>query len=323
MGGSARSDQPDSHCIVYVITGSDAIGGANVPVRDFTLAMCRTGDDASVLIGGEGSVTQEFRDKGVPYRGVMRDYWKNGESATGRYKARLAELVRPGMRILHAGCGWDKRDVSRPYRETCEVIGVDIDPRVAPMFHSQFHLASLSNVPLPSGSFDLIFCEYVVEHLDDPAAALREMRRVLKPGGRILVLTPNLLSYKGLAAAYTPQHLHIWMGRIRYGRGHEADMYPTLYRCNTTARFRRLAREAGLEMVRTELVTNGPTWFEKFPGLFELFHVFHRAIARWEPLSQLRCAMIVECACPKGRHATDAAPVPEDVCFAIPARSNR
>jgi ubiquinone/menaquinone biosynthesis C-methylase UbiE len=232
--------------------------------------------------------------------GVMRDHWKKGESATERYKARLAELVRPRMRILHAGCGWDRLDVSRPYRESCEVIGVDLDPRVAPMFHSEFHLGSLSSMPLDSSSFDMIFCEYVVEHLDDPPAALREMRRVLKPGGRILVLTPNLLSYKALAAALTPQRFHIWMGRIRYGRGHEADMYPTLYRCNTTGQFRRLAQEAGLEVIGTELVTNGPTWFEKFPGLFELFHVFHRAIARWKALSQLRCAMIVELRKPEG-----------------------
>jgi ubiquinone/menaquinone biosynthesis C-methylase UbiE len=235
-----------------------------------------------------GLIGQEHRSR------VMREYWREGASATHRYKARLAELVKPGMRILHAGCGWDRLNVSRPYRETCKVVGVDLDPRVAPMFHSEFHLGSLSKIPLESGSFDLVFCEYVVEHLDDPEAAFQEMRRVLKPGGRILVLTPNLFSYKAVAAACTPQQFHIWMGRIRYGRGHEADMYPTLYRCNTAARFRQLAQLAGLEVVASELVTNGPTWFEKFPGLFEIFDVFHRAIARWEPLRQLRCAMIVE-----------------------------
>jgi glycosyltransferase involved in cell wall biosynthesis len=56
--------------IVYVITRSDAIGGAVIHLRDFTLAMRRAGHDASVLIGGEGSVTQEFRDKGVPYEAL-------------------------------------------------------------------------------------------------------------------------------------------------------------------------------------------------------------------------------------------------------------
>lgn len=226
----------------------------------------------------------------------MREHWGNGNDATQRYKERLAHLVKPGMRILHAGCGWDKKDVSRPYANSCEVVGVDLDPRVASMFHSEFHLGSLASMPFEPDSFDLIFCEYVVEHLEDPAGAFREMRRVLKPGGRILLLTPNLYSYKVLAAACTPHRFHVWMGRIRYGRGQEADMYPTVYRCNTAARFERLTREAGLEVVAIDLVTNGPTWFEKFPVLFAMFDAFHRAIARWHALRHLRCALIVELA---------------------------
>jgi glycosyltransferase involved in cell wall biosynthesis len=56
--------------IVYVVTRSDAIGGAHIHVRDFTLALRNAGHDASVLVGGEGPVTQEFRDKGVPYESL-------------------------------------------------------------------------------------------------------------------------------------------------------------------------------------------------------------------------------------------------------------
>jgi len=198
------------------------------------------------------------------------------------------------MRILHAGCGWDRLEVSRPYTGICKVVGVDVDPRVASMYHSEFHLCSVSGLPFAANSFDLIFCEYVVEHLDDPASAFREMHRVLKPGGRILILTPNRYSYKVLGAAITPYQFHIWMGRIRYGRGHEADMYPTLYRCNSLSQIHRLASGTGLRPMRAELITNGPTWFERFPGLFMIFDLFHRAIARQEALRHLRCALLVE-----------------------------
>jgi ubiquinone/menaquinone biosynthesis C-methylase UbiE len=224
----------------------------------------------------------------------MREYWSKRGDDLYRYKARLAELVSPGMRLLHAGCGRDKQDVSRPYCDSCEVIGIDLDPRVASLFHSEFHLGSLSQMPFDQESFDLVFCEYVVEHLADPTGAFREMQRVLKPGGRILALTPNLYSYKVIAAACTPLRFHIWMGRIRFGKGQEADMYPTLYRCNTARAFRRVARQTGLEVVAVELVTTGPTWFEKFPVLFEIFDVFHRGIERAEILRHLRCDLIVE-----------------------------
>lgn len=238
---------------------------------------------------------------------VMKERWSAGGGATRRYQERLAELVKPGMRILHAGCGWDKKEVSRPFIQMCKVVGVDLDPRVASMFHSEFHLGSLNSMPFESASFDLIFCEYVVEHLDDPAGAFREMQRVLKPGGRLLLLTPNLYSYKVLAAATTPHQFHIWMGRIRYGRGQEADMYPTLYRCNTAARFRELARGAGLETVGIDFVTNGPTWFEKFPVLFEIFDLYHRLIARLGALRHLRCALVVELRNPASAHSMASA----------------
>jgi SAM-dependent methyltransferase len=234
----------------------------------------------------------------------MQERWESGGGATRHYKERLRELVKPGMRILHAGCGWDKKEVSRPYIDSCQVVGVDLDPRVASMFHSEFHLGSLTSMPFEPASFDLVFCEYVVEHLEDPEGAFREMGRVLKPGGRILLLTPNLFSYKVLAAACTPQRFHVWMGRIRYGRGEEADMYPTLYRCNTAARARQLADQVGLDIVAVDLVTNGPTWFEKFPVVFELFDVFHRAIARWDALRQLRCALLIELSNPGPAMAT-------------------
>jgi ubiquinone/menaquinone biosynthesis C-methylase UbiE len=238
---------------------------------------------------------------------IMRERWDRGRNATQRYKRRLSELVKPGMRILHAGCGWDRLEVSRPYIGTCKVVGVDLDPRVASMYHSEFHLGSLAELPFEANSFDLIFCEYVVEHLDDPASAFREMHRVLKPGGRILVLTPNRYSYKVLGAAITPHQFHIWMGRIRYGRGHEADMYPTLYRCNSPGQIQRLARDIGLRITQSELITNGPTWFERFPGLFMLFDLFHRTIARQEALRHLRCALLVELQKPESAAEASAA----------------
>ena len=237
---------------------------------------------------GSGLIGQQRRSR------VMRERWEEGHDATRRYKERVARSITPGMRILHAGCGWDKTDVSRRYINDCEVVGIDLDSRVAALFHSEFHLGALTSMPFEADSFDVILCEYVVEHLDDPETAFREMERVLRPGGRMLFLTPNLYSYKAIAAACASQRFHTLVGRIRYGVEHERDMYPTLYRCNTVAQFRRLASKAGLQIVTTDFVTNGPTWFEKVPIVFEIFDVFHRAIASSNTLRHLRCALILE-----------------------------
>lgn len=229
-------------------------------------------------------------------RETLARRWNGGANATLAYQARLVELVQPGMRILHAGCGRDKIGVSKPFTDRCKVVGIDLDPRVAPLFHSEFHLGSISSMPFDDATFDVVFSEYVMEHVADPAAAFREVARVLKPGGRFLVLTPNAYSYKSIVAALTPYRFHLAMGRIRYGRGHEADMYPTVYRCNTARKFRRYAAASGLRIASFQRITNGPTWFVKFPVLFEVFDAFHRLIERWSVASPLRCALLVELA---------------------------
>ena len=224
----------------------------------------------------------------------MARRWANGQVATNRYRTRLGEIVKPGMMILHAGCGWDKNDVSRQFKHDCTVIGVDLDPRVQSLLHSEFHLGSLEALPFDDSVFDVVFSEYVFEHLTAPEDVLRELARVLKPDGRLLILTPNLWSYKTLFARFTPQVFHRAAGRHRYGTGHELDMYPTVYACNTERAFARMASTAGFRIETLEFVTNGPTWFAKIPGAFELFHLFHLAVNRLEWLRRLRCALIVE-----------------------------
>lgn len=59
---------------------------------------------------------------------------------------------------------------------------------------AQYHLDASKPFDIPSGSFDLIYCEHMIEHLTlvDGLAMLRECERILKPGGRIRIVTPPL-----------------------------------------------------------------------------------------------------------------------------------
>lgn len=228
---------------------------------------------------------------------VLAESWESGGVATNAYKARLAEIVRPGMTLLHAGCGWDKNEVSKPFAANCRVVGIDLDPRVATLFHSSFELASLERLPFRDATFDVVFSEYVLEHVDDPVACFNEIRRVLKPGGSVVILTPNVFSYKSLIAAVTPYWFHVAIGRIRYGRGHEADMYPTRYRCNSERSVKAVAAGAHLRLARLEKINNGPTWFVRFPLLFGLGHLYH-LLLKSRAFSGLRCALLFEMTAP-------------------------
>jgi len=94
--------------------------------------------------------------------------------------------------ILDVGCG---TGTMLAYLSSFgHVQGVDIDEEAVGYCHERgllsVSLGEAANLPFPDGTFDLVTALDVVEHLDDDAAAFREMRRVLRPGGHLLVTVP-------------------------------------------------------------------------------------------------------------------------------------
>ncbi|MCF8881061.1 class I SAM-dependent methyltransferase, partial [Hyphobacterium sp. SN044] len=89
-------------------------------------------------------------------------------------------------------------------------------------------------LPFADESFDLVVCLWVLEHLRSPENVLREVRRVLRPGGHFVFLTPNLrnplLAFNRLGRAL-PRLQRRLVPRL-YGRV-EADTFPIQYRANT------------------------------------------------------------------------------------------
>ena len=62
--------------------------------------------------------------------------------------------------------------------------------------------ADIQKIPFPNASFDTVFSCETVEHVPDPQLALRELARVLKPGGTLFLTTPNYLGTMGLYRLY-------------------------------------------------------------------------------------------------------------------------
>lgn len=103
--------------------------------------------------------------------------------------------LQPGCRVLDAGCGPGTITLGlAPKVAPGQVIGIDTEDAQFRNAREQaqceglnveFRKASVYELPFEDGFFDAIFSHALLEHLSDPAAAILELRRVLKPGGLI------------------------------------------------------------------------------------------------------------------------------------------
>jgi SAM-dependent methyltransferase len=100
----------------------------------------------------------------------------------------LAAQQLDGLRVLDVGCGDRRYDAL--FAVAGEVVGFDLPGNPRADVHG-----TIDAIPVESASFDVAVCLQVLEHVPDPAAAVRELRRVVRPGGRVLLSTHGVAPF--------------------------------------------------------------------------------------------------------------------------------
>lgn len=191
----------------------------------------------------------------------------------------LDEALKPGTTALDAGCGRTTR--LRDYRDRIvRLVGLDADEEAgrANPYLDEFVPADLDDsLPFSDDTFDLVYANFVVEHLARPERAFSEWRRILRPGGALVLLTSNRASPLMAAADRLPQRLRLSIKRRGAG-AIERDVYPTRYLANTPSRLNGVARQAGFQPVEVALVGTLHRYGARVPGVALMLMAIERLL---------------------------------------------
>lgn len=172
---------------------------------------------------------------------------------------RVNSLIDASFVVLDVGCGRGSySEDSVPLRKNlrilqgkvAKVIGIDVDQdaRNNP-FLDEFHLIQGESWPVESNSIDLIICDNVLEHIENPERFFMETHRVLRNGGFLCIRTPNRWSYVGLAATLIPNKLHSRVTSVVQDGREEEDVFPTVYKCNSTGKLKNIMEKSGFDCI--------------------------------------------------------------------------
>lgn len=135
--------------------------------------------------------------RGYPIHPLPRGVFRIAAALTGPLVAtrmrRFPQFV-PGGLVIDVGCG-PGHELAELRDRGWRVAGVELDRetarRAAAELRIDVHPGTLEDARLPDACADVVILRHVLEHLPDPAATLAEIRRVLRPRGRLLVELPN------------------------------------------------------------------------------------------------------------------------------------
>lgn len=155
----------------------------------------------------------------------------------------------PGGRVADLGCG-EEAYLSFLLGRAGEVVGIDGRPLRGP--YDRYLQADLEReLPLPENGLDLAVSKFLLEHLEDPKGFLRRVGTALRPGGVLVIMTPDVRYYpyaaNSLLSRVLDQERRMRLVGAFTGRSGE-EIFPVRYRCNTPRKLRGELEDAGFEV---------------------------------------------------------------------------
>jgi SAM-dependent methyltransferase len=203
-------------------------------------------------------------------RQLVHKYYSNVPTREELLEKAVDKFVAPKTCLLDAGCGETLPLVRKYHNSVGLVVGVDLCALQADA-SQPFHLmrANLESLPFASCSFDLVVSHSVFEHLEKPDRVFEEIRRVLRPQGKLIFTTPNKYYYSCIIARLLPFRLKDLYMQTVFGED-SYDHFPVYYRANTKSAFNLLAKKTGFNLTTISPILHYPFYLMFSPTLFRV-----------------------------------------------------
>lgn len=217
------------------------------------------------------------------YRQIRPDW----SPASELYAALVRKHLMSESRLLDLGCGRGGliEQLADTHGQNILNQTIGLDPDWLSLKEHRLGLAAATGfshaLPYASNSFDIVFCSWLLEHLETPQTDLAEIGRVLKPGGRFIFLTPNAkhpIAWLNRAIGRFSA-VQGWLVERLYGRV-TADTFPTWYRANSRQQLEEYLNQitaCELKIDQLNFVPD-PTYLAFHPLIFRFMCWFETAL---------------------------------------------
>lgn len=169
------------------------------------------------------------------------------------YETTVNKVITDMCSWADVGCG---RDIFPSNRElegklvarANRILGVDPDANIEENPYITEAFRGFIDDYDGDGGYDVVTMRMVAEHVENPRAAIKGMRRMLRPGGKVVIYTPHKWAPLSIIARWTPLWFHHWTKKIFWGTEAQ-DTFPVAGKMNTKKALTTLFEEAEMDCV--------------------------------------------------------------------------